>query len=253
MYRVDVGKQVTPRTAAITLHWRPTPRVYDARAALLTLLEEQKRLRAFRVQDEDARALIDDDLEVVIAVRHFSVASAAGFPEGAVIKSLFDSVLDIVKPRISSVTARFQHLCTLPAASGFTQAKIDVARAVLGPLAPELNLADFAILCDGTRSEKFASYRAEFGVVDTPEAVHRLTQSIGQLNSDDEPDFSHIAWDEKNLPEVALYIDSRWRNEQALSSTSSDALYLCAKSYAEGSNEVVQALLERVGVELPEG
>lgn len=239
----------TPWTATVTLHWRPTPRAYEARTSLLSSLEDQKRLRAFHVQDEVGHALLEDDAELGIGVTYFSVAFANDLPEGAGLPSLIDSVLDVVKPRISSVTARFQHLCPLPAASDFETAKANAARATLGALTSSLNITDTAILFDGL-ADAGVSYQAEFGIVNESEAATRLTQTMGRIESREEPTFTHVEWVKRGLPSIGLYVESRWRNTSALSSTTTEALYTQAKICREEANKLVDVLLEQVsGIE----
>jgi hypothetical protein len=246
-----VGNQATsPWTATVTVRWRPTPRAYDARTSLLLSLEEQKRLRAFQLRDDVAHAMLDDDVELAMGISYLSVAFANGVLEGAVLPVLFDSVLDAMKPRISTLNARFQYLCLLPEVSDFEQARKSAAEAVLHSLAAPLKITDFSILMDGVSTDK-TEYVAEFGIVNKSEAAARLTQVMGRLNYPDEPDFSHIKWTDRNLPETALYVDSYWKNSEALPSTTSKGLYSRVTNYNKDADDLVRVLLERVsGAEL---
>src|ERR1035438_2449325 len=149
--RIDVaGRSVTPLTTTITVRWRPTPRVYDARLSLLTAFEDQKRLRAFSVDGDMVHALVADDAELAMTPQSISIAFSSGVPEGAVLVPILDQTLEMLKPRITRYYGRFQHLIGLESFSSYDRARSAVASKLFGALSKDLSLTDSAVLIDGS-------------------------------------------------------------------------------------------------------
>lgn len=211
------SQAVTPWTSTITVRWRPTPKIYDCRISLLTLLEDQKRLQAFKVDDDTTHAFVSDEAELTLTPRSISLAFSNGFPDGVIPISILDQVLEMLKPRVTRYYGHFQYLIGLDGFSDYGQARAIVASKIFGFLGKDISLLDTAILLDGELDGSDPTFTAEFGIVDKAEAAERLSNTSGRVAAADEPDFSHIFWEEeRSLPEIALYVSSRWHDHEEI-------------------------------------
>lgn len=241
-----MSQQLTPWTTTASIRWRPTPKAYDCRTSLLTTLEDQKRLRAFHIQDTTAHAILDGDIELMVGIDQFSVAFADSFPERASLLSILDLVIESVKPRVSLYSARFQHLSEIAGESDYASARQAAIERIFGSLALDLRITDTAILIDGSSLVESAVYQAEFGIVRKAEATARLTQGMSRLGFENEPDFSHIDWSKKDIPDVALYVDSRWHQHQAAPlSITGEWLYSRLEEYRAEADQLTERLLRQ--------
>lgn len=205
---------IAPRTTTITVRWRPTPKVYNFNIALLASLEDQKRLRAFKVGDDTTHGLVSDDIELAITPRSISVAYSDGFPEDSALVSIFSETLEVLKPRVTQFHAGFQHLVEMVGFTSYDQARSTGASRIFGALTDDLSLTDSATLIDGSLRNSSSTFTAEFGIVDKTEAAERLSHMKSRSGGDDEPDFSHVSWEDQSLPDIALYVDSHWHDHE---------------------------------------
>ncbi len=232
-------------TSTVSLHWRSTPAVYDARVALLRSLEAGKRLRAFRLETETARARVDTSVEIFLHPDQLVVADAAGPPRRDTLGFLFEQVTELVQPDVTQVTARFQHLVPVP--SDYNESRVQAVTALFGRN-HQLRVTDFAVLVDGQGSKPSLIYQAEFGIIRREDAPLRLSQAMARVSGDGQHGFDPDQWaDLEELPAVALYVDSSWHEHRG--APEQDVLTWALKRpdlYAREANALVRQLADRL-------
>ncbi len=237
---------MAPLTTVVSVWWRPTPKVYDCRISLLTFLEDRKLLEAFRVTDDVAHAMIADTAELSLTPRSISIGMSDGLIDSGVLGPIFEQVIEALHPRVTRVYGQFQHLIGLAESSNYDQARSRALKGIFDHLADDLSLVDGAILIDGSLGDPEATFVAEFGVVDKGEAAQRLPHTGGRIFSADEPEFSHIEWEDQALPEIGLYVDSRWHDHEEIpADINAEWLVKQAQRYRERANRLSSILFER--------
>jgi len=244
---VNEAEGITPQTTIVTVRWRPTPKVYDFRISLLTFLEERKLLQAFQVKDDISRAMISDTAEIALTPRGISIGMHSGIIESGILLPIFDQLLQTLRPRVTRINAQFQHLVNLTGFESYDQARSVALAGVFGSLAEDLSLIDSAVLVDGALGTPEATFKAEFGVVEKAEAAERLRHAgDDRISSADEPNFSHIEWEDRELPEIGLYIDSRWHDHQEIPSELNEEWFIeRVELYKTRANKLAAMLFER--------
>ncbi|MGW1211390.1 hypothetical protein ACWD5F_17355 [Streptomyces sp. NPDC002499] len=237
-----------PWTMTLNVRWRPTPRVYDGRNRLLLLLESQKRLRAFKIDDENVRAVVGKDVEILLSPAHISIAESTGSGDSEAFISVLDAAREAIDFTATSVSASFQHLVPFESESEYDEARLSSARNLFrGPLVDGFTLTDTATLLDGKAEATGSLFRAEFGVVDREESLERLTKKFGRLRSSEEPDFSHVEFGGREISDVALYVDSNWhRHEKIPSGVGSEWFVDIGRMYSREAGELVSGIFRQV-------
>ncbi len=241
-------------TATVSVHWRATPAAYTARVPLLRALEGGKRLRAFTLEEETARARIDRSTEVILYPNKLVVTEADGLPDRAMLTFLFEQLTEQFQPDITQVAARFQHLVPVP--RDYDEARRVAAAKMFGPF-PQMGVTDFAVLLDGVRSGSSKApltYKAEFGVVTAQEAPLRLSQAMGRVRGLDHEGFDPDQWNAEDLPPVALYVDSSWHEHRQ--APKPDVLGWTLRRpdlYAREAEGFVRQLVGKLGLATPTG
>jgi hypothetical protein len=200
------------RATIVTLRWRPTPSVFDGRISLLKALEEQKRLRAFNVGSDNARAVIEDGIELLIRPNNMSIAYPNNSGQVNRIAPLLDVIFEAFNPRVTGISAKFRHLLPWAYAGDYDNARRVAAGRQLGALADKFGVTDMAVLFEGLLPNKALSYMAEYGIVDRAEAITRVTSNIGRLQSSEDADLGGVNWTGKigKVSEISLYVESIW-------------------------------------------
>ncbi|WP_162602881.1 hypothetical protein [Streptomyces sp. CS090A] len=205
-----------PWTMVLNIGWRPTPRVYEGRNRLLLLLESQKRLRAFKTEDEVVRAMVSRDFEIMLSPAHIAIADASGTGESEILSAILDAARECVNFKATSVTATFQHLIPIGSGASYEAVRSTSGERLFGSLAKKYPFTDAAILVDGKSLNRGTLFRAEFGIVDREESLGRLTQTFGRIRNGEEPDFSHVNFSERQVPDVGLYVVSNWHRHEKI-------------------------------------
>ncbi len=241
-------------TSAVSLRWRPTLAVYERRIALLRSLETGKRLRAFQIETETARARVDASAEISIHPDRLTVADADGPPKRDLLRFLFEQVFELVRPDITQVTARFQHL--VPVTHEYDEARAQAVTGLFGASANPLRVTDFAVLIDGKGSSAASLvYQAEFGVITRQEAPLRLSQAMTRVSGDGGHGFDPEQWDDlEKFPAVALYVDSSW-HEHSKPPRQGVPTWAVRRPelYAEEADALVQKIADRLQLDAPAG
>jgi hypothetical protein len=207
------------KACRVTIRWRPTLNVFDGRIKLLQVLDGQKRLRAFKVDAEDARGMTSNGIEFAITPNRISIAAPGNLLENDDFAALLEATLDEVKPRVTHLHVRLQHLQEIVNQRDYSLARKTAVRNVFSPAIHSLGLTDTAVLVDGSIPGRSLRYSAEFGIVDESEARTRLTDlSLGRLPESEDGSLGSAGLAEKLgvLPQVGLYIDSHWDVEQKI-------------------------------------
>ncbi|MEV5462188.1 hypothetical protein AB0L17_28450 [Streptomyces cellulosae] len=237
-----------PRTMTLNVRWRPTPRVYDGRNRLLLLLESQKRLRAFKIDDEIVRAVVAKDVEILLSPAHISIADSTGSGDSETFSSVLEAAKEAIGFRATFVSASFQHIVPFGEDVEYREARLGSAKSLFGgPLVGGFTLTDTATLLDGETEASGTLFKAEFGVVDRDEAVERLTKTFGRLRNSEEPDFSQVEFGEQDLPDVALYVDSNWhRHAKIPLNVDSEWFVDIGREYSREAGGLVRGIFERI-------
>ncbi len=240
-------------TSAVSLRWRPTLAVHEARIALLRSLETSKRLRAFQLEVETARARVDTSAEIYIYPDRLTVADADGLPKRDLLSFLFEQVIELVRPDITRVTARFQHL--VPVAHEYDEARAQAVSGLFGS-AGRIHVTDFAVLIDGKQaSNPSVVYQAEFGIITREDAPLRLSQAMARVSGGGEHGFDPDHWDDlTRFPHVALYVDSYWHEDRK--TPKQDVLAWALRRpelYAREADTLVRQLADRLELGAPTG
>lgn len=207
------------KACRVTVRWRPTLNVFDGRIKLLQVLDGQKRLRAFKVGVEEARGMTSNGIEFVIIPNRISIAAPGNLLQNDDFAALLEATLDEVKPRVTHLHVRLQHLQEIVNQRDYSLARKTAVRSVFNPAIRSLGLTDTAVLVNGSIPGRSLSYSAEFGIVDESEARTRLTDlSLGRLPESEDGSLGseRLAEELGVLPQVGLYIDSHWDVEQKI-------------------------------------
>jgi hypothetical protein len=198
-------------TQGASVRWRPEFRFYEARTRFLTRLEEKGLIRAWRIEgDEVSVRLKDADHQVFVDPG--SVRAFATTPEPDIerlILAVEAAVQEINPARLTTMRVYFQHL--LPMEGDYAEVRASSARRVLGSLAEDLKISDYALLLDGRRGEPLYEYQVEFGVVSKAEIPLRLSRQVGRMRGGDASHALSSRFASSKLPEIALFADSQWR------------------------------------------
>jgi hypothetical protein len=207
------------KACRVMVRWRPTLNVFDGRIKLLQVLDAQKRLRAFKVGAEDARGMTSNEVEFEITPNRISIAAPGNLLQNDDFAALLEATLDEIKPRITHLHVRLQHLQEIVNQKDYSLARKTAVRSVFSPAIHSLGLTDTAVLVDGTIPGRSLSYSAEFGIVNDSEARERLTDSsLGRLPEGEDGSLGSARLAEKLgvLPQIGLYIDSHWDVEHKI-------------------------------------
>ncbi|MEV7340503.1 hypothetical protein [Streptomyces sp. NPDC093544] len=239
-----------PWTMILDVRWRPTPRVYDGRTRLLLLLESQKRLRAFKIDDEIVRAVVGKDVEILLSPTHISIADSTGSGDSEAFNAVLDAAKEAVDFRATSVSASFQHLVPFALRGDYEESRISAAKGLFGrSLVDGFTVTDTATLVDGKTEESGSLFKAEFGIVDREEALERLSKKFGRLRSSEQPDFSHVKFDEREISDAALYVDSTWhRHSKIPQNAGSEWFVNLGREYSQEAGRLVSGVFRRVSV-----
>jgi hypothetical protein len=218
---IEAGDQIGPMVCSFSMRWRPTPNVFDGRIKLLQSLEEQKRLRAFKVGHEDAHGMITSEIEFEVAPNHVNIFMLGNLARNSDFIALLETLLREIEPRVTALHVHFKHLLKISNQTDYSSARIAAIQNVFSSPVKELGFSDSAILVDGAVPGKSLSYVAEFGIVDKDEAWARLSNlTKGQMPAEDESRFTAVRLLENlsrpSLPEIGLFIDSGWNSEQKI-------------------------------------
>ncbi|MGW2397521.1 hypothetical protein ACWCYY_13310 [Kitasatospora sp. NPDC001664] len=240
-----------PRTATLMVRWRPTAQVYEGRSRLLVALEKQGKLRAFKTEDDITRAIIQDEIEILLSPRHLAISDASGLEDPTSASFILESLSSVIDVRPNFFGSRFQHLIPLGDESAYDEARKSFCLAVFGDLADRFGISDTSTLIDGSTDSGRNIFQAEFGIVNRDEAAERLALEVGRLRTVEEPDFSHIDWGERGLPGVALYVSSNWhRHGERPDSIDAASLVEAAQQYREEAGNFARALFDKTRVEV---
>jgi hypothetical protein len=180
---------------------------------ILEALEDLKRLRAFNVDTNNASGITRNEIEFLITPSYISMACLGYIHENSDFTVLLDAVAEILKPRVTAVLSRFDHVLAWEFAGSYEEAFTVAAKRLLKvPDTETFTFGDMAVLVDGSVPSSTFEFQTEYGVVNSKEARERLTRPMGRMALRDERGLGGEIWTEKigQLPEIALYIESRW-------------------------------------------
>lgn len=236
-----------PMTSRANLRWRPTLEVYDGRLPLLRAVDEAKRLRGFRMEAEECSALVGKSSEMFVRPSGMTLQESRGGLDRELTQFLFEQCVDKFQPQIRGLDLDLQFLLPLPGRS-YSDRKVSAARGAFGEIAEDLEVNDFAMLFDGVREGGKLIFQAEFGIVSQSEAPARLTQALGRIGTGREEDaFEESTWSPGDLPEVALYVESKWHaHERTPRSHQVEWLLRLLEGYEAHGRELSTLLLRYV-------
>jgi hypothetical protein len=197
-------------TQGASVRWRPEFRFYEARTGFLSKLDEKGLIRAWRIEgDEVSVRLKDTDHEALLNPRGIRLVATTPEPDIEPLMVAAETAFEEIKPRrITTVRLYFQHLHAIE--GDYDEVRASSGRRLLGSLADDLKLSDYALLVDGRRGEPPYEYQVEFGVVSKAEIPRRLSRWAGRIRGEDRPYPQFRDLDSSKLPEIALFVDSNW-------------------------------------------
>ena len=259
-----MDEQLTPTplkewSLGVYVEWRPEPRFYDVRGAILERLEKEGLRRAYRVEEDSVGALLTAEYHELQMTDKSAVVRAATRdvdPEKAV-KAL-SAALDEMKPSsITGLNVTLQHV--VPLESDYDAVRKSAAAETFATgLAGELRATDFAVLVDGKwlagRSSEPDDYHAEFGIVRRAELSDRLARWVGRIGIGMGSDpFGGRGWNIEEAPAVALFVDSVWwARPRVDESEIPDRATALVEDARQSAAEMVKGLIRRVH-EAPDG
>lgn len=206
----------TPWTQELSLEWPPEVRFLEARVELLRLLEDQKRLKSFKVDETEISARLTDFAEMTVSVTGADLRILSPLHDAELPMAALRTVLETIRPAsIRGCTERFSHVVPL---AGDYRELCRSAGVGLYPWWPA-TLTDWALLVDGVAQRPDTTYQCEFGIVSDDEIADRLNRKAGRMGG--RMSSAVITQLERiTLPDVALFADSTWIMASAASPAS---------------------------------
>ncbi len=235
----------SPWCSSLTVYWAPAFSFYDHRSKILKTLADEGALRAWKVREQFVGARLAGHHELLVRTDAFSLACFDSLVDPHVLAHATSAVVSALAPQVDGATLSVQHLEPLP--GEYDAVAAGATRALLGELAATASATDFSLLLSGSMGEE-SEYRAEFGIVTPDEAESRLARAVGQLAELEAPHSPPPDLEVRELPPVALYMDTRWHSD-ALTSMSNGEV----ETFVEQAEQTAAALVDGVLARLPLG
>lgn len=203
-----------PWTQSLSVRWRPALQFYEERIPILQEYERQGVLHSFAVEAERIGArLLEAGHQLSV---HQDALTVSLFGPNADHDGVWTLVMMAVNrlrlTRTRDAQARFQHF--VPLEMSFEEAVAGgVERVVRIPGGPDAAASDFAVVGDIAAPDGVTG-QLEFGIIRSGEVGGRLLGRVGRSGP--------TAWEEEQLKlleaelgDVALFVDSRWRQDAA--------------------------------------
>lgn len=195
---------------SVRLETASTPLLYDVRGRLLNALRVAGPAERFRVREGDIAVVYEGPSEMHVSTEAISFLSYEPAATLEPMLNLLEIIEEAVSPRLRTLVGSFQHLVEIPHPPKFATA--ESARLAMGELAERVGVTDYANLVDGVDRESGLVYQAEFGVINADEAPFRLARFAGRTQA--EPAASMDLIMEMTFPKSAVFVDSRWEEEE---------------------------------------
>ena len=211
-----------PWTRRLYVPWDVPVAFYESRWQVLTTLEETARLTEHRVTDGRIAVRLNDAYHVMsFADDYFDAALLKPDGDLDVLQEAITLLFDVVRPK-TLLRPMFDFQWLVPLSRSYNQARTGSALAAFGDAGRTVE--DWSATIDGRLSEPAATYRAEFGIVDSSETPPRLARAISSFVSPPDPDVPPSVWPRSTLPEVAWFFDSRVEVTDRVENPSVEAL-----------------------------
>jgi len=195
----------------VGLAWDPELRFYERKYQIIHSLQDLGLAVAFRAGEssEIGVRLGDQNHELVMSVQGIRVAGSG--PDADIDRLIRASSLALEEVRPKTLHRMWIRLAyVVPIDEEYDAARRACGRAVLGGLAADLALRDFATILDGVTRDDEMSFTCEFGVVSAAEVPDRLARRVGQIAAAHGRSGTDVVWKAFRPPPVALFVDTHF-------------------------------------------
>jgi hypothetical protein len=177
---------------------------------LLRLLEDDGRLKSFKIDETEVTARLSDYSQMTIAVDRLELRIFSPLQSMDAALAAAKSAVEIIGPTtVRMVSADLAHVVEIPGDYS------ELRQSSGGRLYPwwPARITDWALLVDGVSKNGQTQYKCEFGLVADTEIPDRLTRAAGRMQGPS-TNATSLHLDRTRLPKVALFSDSSWQRVQ---------------------------------------